>query len=446
MTKQGGPFSLAAAMDGVRSAGSTLARSLFIAGAGCAGLAVAGCRPSLAPHVEEGTISVGVVYQEQLHASRGAYTRLSFGNPPPHLQIRIEETQIGSFGRFSLDLDQEGRVEGAVTLGERTLDVVEVSPLQKEGRVSTMVLTVAQQGVASRVIPAELVAVGWPDRGRWSRKFGKPLARAGSKDQLEDVSALKAEFRVAMARELAAATLVETPSGFTVSHGERDTTVDLQRMVPITVQGQARAVIGRLAALTRYKVERPIEPVAEGAISTRGRAGDVFCLLAPEGPFSMLSRSDRDALVTRPAAPGLVGVYILDYPDHFELMKWTEVSSLGVPPVALERLSAKNLLESVGPIYRIDVGSGVYLISSAGFFDSSLLMVPEVWAEVDPVLAGDRVVAVPDRDTLMVTGANNSKGMEILLAAARAAGDAENPVASHLLIWRGGRYERSRAN
>jgi len=217
-------------------------------------------------------------------------------------------------------------------------------------------------------------------------------------------------------------------------------------MVQITGQGQARAVVGRLATLARFKLERPVEPAAEGAISTRGKAGDVMCLLAPEGPFSMLSRSERDALVTRPVAPGLVGVFIVDTPDHFDLLKRADLPSLGVPPDALDALSAKNLLESVGPIYRIDVGSGVYLISSVGFFDSSLLMVPEVWAEVDPLLAGDRVVAVPDRDTLMVTGANNSKGMEILLAAARAAGDSENPVASHLLIWRGGRYERSRAN
>jgi len=432
--------------DRARSAAGTLALTLTLAGAGGAGLAVGGCRPSLAPHVEEGTISVGVVYQAQLHASRGAHTRLAFGNPPPHLQVRIEETQIGSFGRFALDLDQEGRVQGTVTLADRTLDVVDASPIQKEGRVSTMVLTVAQQGTASRVVPAELVAVGWPDRGRWSRKFGKPLARAGAKDRLADVPALKAEFRAAMARELATATLVETPSGFTVSHGERTTTVDLQRMVQITGQGQARAVVGRLATLARFKLERPVEPAAEGAISTRGKAGDVMCLLAPEGPFSMLSRSERDALVTRPVAPGLVGVFIVDTPDHFDLLKRADLPSLGVPPDALDALSAKNLLESVGPIYRIDVGSGVYLISSVGFFDSSLLMVPEVWAEVDPLLAGDRVVAVPDRDTLMVTGANNSKGMEILLAAARAAGDSENPVASHLLIWRGGRYERSRAN
>ncbi|HOU89992.1 MAG TPA: hypothetical protein PLU22_03050 [Polyangiaceae bacterium] len=443
MTQRACPFSLAVTMAKARSAAGLLALSLSLAGAG--GIAVSGCRPSLAPHVEEGTVSVGVVYKEELHASRGAYTRLSFGNPPPHLQVRVEETQIGSFGPFALAFDQEGRVQGTVTLGERTLDVVDASPLQKEGRVSTMVLTVAQQGATSRVVPAELVAVGWPDRGRWSRKFGKRLARAGTRDRLDDVAALKAEFRAAMARELAAATLVETPSGFTVVHGERDTTVDLQRMVAITVQGQARAVIGRLAVLARHKLERPIEPAAEGVPSTRGRAGDVFCLLVPEGPFSMLSRSERDALVTRPAAPGLIGVYILDFPDHFELLKRTDVPSLGVPPAALEALSAKNLLESIGPIYRIDVGSGVFLISSVGFFDSSLLMVPEVWSEVDPLLAGDRVVAVPERDTLMVTGANNSKGMEVLLAAARAAGDSENPLAAHLLIWRSGRYERSQA-
>lgn len=437
MTQRACPFSLAVTMAVARSRAGLLALSLPIAGAGC--------RPSLAPRVEEGTVSVGVVYEEQLHASRGAYTRLSFGNPPPHLQVRIEETQIGSFGPFSLLLEQEGRVEGTVTLGNRTLDVVDASPIQKEGRVSTMVLTVAEQGVTSRVVPAELVAVGWPDRGRWSRRFGKPLARAGTRDRVDDVAALKAEFRAAMARELAAAQLVETPRGFTVVHGERDTTVDLQRMVPITVQGQARAVIGRLAVLVRHKLERPIEPPAEGRPSTRGRAGDVFCLLAPEAPFSLLPRAERDALVTRPAAPGLIGVYIIDFPDHFELLKRTDVPALGVPPAEFEALSAKNLVESVGPIYRIDIGSGVFLISSVGFFDSSLLLVPELWSEIDPLLAGDRVVAVPDRDTLMVTGANNSRGMEVLLAAARAAGDSENPVAAHLLVWRAGRYERSRA-
>ncbi|MBN2191783.1 MAG: hypothetical protein JW751_03110 [Polyangiaceae bacterium] len=451
---------------------------LVTAGSVAVALLNGGCKASLEPRVEEGTVAVGVVYKEEFHASRGAHTRAAFGNSPPHLQVLVEETQVGSVGKFSLDLRQEGLVEGTMVLGDRTLDVIDVSPFEKAGRATTMLLTVAQRDASTRVVPAEIMTVGWQDRGRWFRRFGKPLVRADARDRLYDLATVKAEFHAAMAQELPAAAIQETPNGFKVTHGGRETFVDLQSLVEVTGQGQARMVVHRLAELARFAVEGGTgagseaaspeaaspeaaspeaaspeaassggtnsEPQSSEAAAPLGKAGSVLCALRPEGPFSALSRAERESLLWETVAPGIVCVYVAYQPGSVSVISAGELSGLGVGRAALSRLAAKNLYESMGPIYRIDVGRGVYIISTAGFFDASLLLVPEVWAEVDPLLAGDRVVAVPDQDTLLVTGANNTAGMEVLQAAAAEAGGSDQPVAGHLLIWRSGKYERSR--
>lgn len=402
-----------------------------------------GCRASLQPRVEERTSPIGVVYREQLHVSRGAYSRLGFGSSPPQLRLLIEETRVGSFGPFALELEQEGGTAGTMLLGDRNLEVIEATPLEKNGRTSTMLLTVAVPEATSRVVPAELVAVGWPDRGRWFRRFGKPLARAATQDRIEDLGEAKAEFRAAMGRELASATLLETATGFQIAHAGQETRVDLARMLDITERGQARAALSRLATLARYAVSRSEDGSARPPVSPR--AASVLCLLGPEAPFATLSREERAEMISRTVAPGVVGVFVQYSPDHVDLLSPSMLPALGVEGDELAALAAKNQLGVMGPIYRIDIGSGVFLLSTAGFYDASLALVPEIWAEMDPLLAGDRVVAVPDQDTLLVTGANNSQGVELLLAAARRAPDSENPVAAHLLVWRNGAYERSRA-
>ena len=400
---------------------------------------LAGCAPSLAPRVEEGTLPVGVIHEENFHASRPSHTTMVFGNPPPHLRLAVSATELEDYGNFALDFDWEDGPGGTITLRGIVHDIVDASEISKDGRASTIAFTVARQDATTRLIPAEFVVVGWPDRGRTYRLYGKPLLYAIKKDRVGDLATLKARFRTAIERELSGAQLAETSVGFDVAYGPRKTTVNLENLVPATATGGAGLVLGRIATSTADRIKRP---VAEGE-TVNQQADAVMLTLGPEALFSAIPQAEREQLISETVAPGVVAVYITDYPDHFDPLKTENLSSIGIDRKNVPELARRNLLESSGKIYRVHLGKGVYLISSASSFDASWLVVPEIWKEIDPVLVGERVVATPDRDTILVTGSNNTQGLEMMRQFLRSAGPSESPVVRHLLVWRGGQWVHS---
>jgi uncharacterized protein YtpQ (UPF0354 family) len=84
---------------------------------------------------------------------------------------------------------------------------------------------------------------------------------------------------------------------------------------------------------------------------------------------------------------------------------------------------------------------GVRLISAGGNYESSLLLLDDIWSSGQIAVDGAIVVAVPANDALFVTGSNNHIGIRRMREIARKIVDGPYGLTQSLFVYRGGKFE-----
>ena len=121
----------------------------------------------------------------------------------------------------------------------------------------------------------------------------------------------------------------------------------------------------------------------------------------------------------------LVIVYAQDDPNRMRYLTIQE--DFGLSREALRALAIDNLKRLL-PKIEILVYDEIMLVSAGGDYEASLLLIDEIWTGGQIKVDGDIVVAIPARDTLLVTGSRNRAGlkrMRELTAKAMAQGPYE---------------------
>lgn len=137
----------------------------------------------------------------------------------------------------------------------------------------------------------------------------------------------------------------------------------------------------------------------------------------------------------------LVVVYAFDLPSSIRFVGESELESFEVMRADLRDLAIKNLYRLVPTIGSQEFG-GVLLLTAGGIYESSLLLLDYLWTDFLPI-DGSAVVAVPNRDVLLVAGENEEAGVERLREFARRSfEDEEYPIVPHLFARRDGRWVR----
>ena len=136
----------------------------------------------------------------------------------------------------------------------------------------------------------------------------------------------------------------------------------------------------------------------------------------------------------------LVIVYAQDDPNRMRYLTTDE--DLGLSREALRALAIDNLKRLL-PKIEILVYDEIMLVSAGGDYEASLLLIDEIWTGGQIKVDGDIVVAIPARDTLLVTGSRNRAGlkrMRELTAKAMAQGPYE--LTDTLFRYRDGRFTK----
>lgn len=126
-------------------------------------------------------------------------------------------------------------------------------------------------------------------------------------------------------------------------------------------------------------------------------------------------------------------IYALDLPDSIVTLKPEIVQELGLTPAELQGLACSNLRRILPEVKQH--GSGPwYLLTAGGDYVASILLLDEVWAELEESVDGDIVAAAPSRDILLVTGSRSKKGLEyVRLKAREIAGTGDHVISQTLL-------------
>jgi uncharacterized protein YtpQ (UPF0354 family) len=80
------------------------------------------------------------------------------------------------------------------------------------------------------------------------------------------------------------------------------------------------------------------------------------------------------------------------------------------------------------------------VIGAGGSYEPSLLLFDEIWSDGQIKFEGDTVVAIPARDTLLVTGSKSRKGLKVLRGMAEKLVEGPYRLTATLFVYRDGRF------
>jgi len=136
----------------------------------------------------------------------------------------------------------------------------------------------------------------------------------------------------------------------------------------------------------------------------------------------------------------LVIVYAQDDPNRMRYL--TTQEDFGLSRAELRSLAIANLKRVLPKIEMGRVGD-VALMSAGGNYEASLLLIDDIWSSGQIQVNGDIVVAIPTRDTLLVTGSRSRSGLKLvreLTAKFKAQGPYE--LTDTLFRYRDGRFTK----
>ncbi|MBN2294883.1 MAG: DUF1444 family protein [Pirellulales bacterium] len=150
---------------------------------------------------------------------------------------------------------------------------------------------------------------------------------------------------------------------------------------------------------------------------------------------------DDQLPITEPLVGDLLVTYAFDLPHTFQMVMPNDCSELGIPLDKARRIAIRNMarsfpppdIQSKPPIYSLIVGSDM---------EACLLLVDELWKQLDERVPGQIVAAVPARDVMLYTSSESEEGLAAIkkIAAEVFAANDVHGLTEQLLTWKDGKW------
>lgn len=137
----------------------------------------------------------------------------------------------------------------------------------------------------------------------------------------------------------------------------------------------------------------------------------------------------------------LIIVYAEDSEKSISYLSKEEFSKLNINSDTLRQLAVKNLTRILPGIQKYG-GDETFGLAAGGDYEASLILLTSLWTNESYNVDGDFVIAIPNRDMLLVTGSNNRGEIERI----RAISDdtykrGDHPISPYLFIKTGEKFE-----
>jgi uncharacterized protein YtpQ (UPF0354 family) len=135
----------------------------------------------------------------------------------------------------------------------------------------------------------------------------------------------------------------------------------------------------------------------------------------------------------------LVVLYAQDGESSVRYLEEKDLSEARIDRTGLRALALANLRRILPTLQRYG-GDRFYSISADGTYESSLILLQDLWLEPGLELVGDPVVALPTRDVLLLTGSEDAVGLKNLREAVQTiTQNGSYCITTQLFVLRGGR-------
>lgn len=196
--------------------------------------------------------------------------------------------------------------------------------------------------------------------------------------------------------------------------------------------GTGRRPASRTLALRGGEIQR-IVPVIESADAGPG-------MRKPD-----LRSSVERSPVSQPLAADLIIVYAVDGPSRLEYISRQAAAASGFTTEELHDRAIKNLPARLSNVRLRDAGEGVLQLTAGGTLEASLLLLDDLWVQLDDYLPGDPLAAVPSRDRLFIIGSERPNADELISRNARTGALKRRAISQSVLVRRGGKWVAHRA-
>ncbi len=193
-----------------------------------------------------------------------------------------------------------------------------------------------------------------------------------------------------------------------------------------------------IAAVERY-VSSALEALENAGDGLEGGKREVVPIVRSRGLLDDCAELEIEPPVHDPLAGDLIIVYAFDLPRSIRQLQGTDLGLLEVAPEELGPLAASNLRRLL-PRDQIErkpsAGRAACLWVAGGNYESSLLVLPELWQEEAAAVEGDLLACVPARD-LLVTGDSADPTIRELMRRMweDIAASGDHPISPTILKW-----------
>lgn len=116
---------------------------------------------------------------------------------------------------------------------------------------------------------------------------------------------------------------------------------------------------------------------------------------------------------------------VYDLPDSMRTIVGQDLEHWGVTFYEALEAACANLRQKEDPVF-LSPAEGVYFSATGDNYDASRMILLDMIRQFD--VKGDVVAMVPNRDTLIITGADDLNGLKIMLARAQQAMEEPRPI------------------
>lgn len=147
-------------------------------------------------------------------------------------------------------------------------------------------------------------------------------------------------------------------------------------------------------------------------------------------------------VVTEKYNDQLIIAYVEDTQNNIKYLKEDDFNALSISRDELKSIALRNFDKIIPNIERHG-DEGLYLITAGGDYEASLILISSIWTKENFPVDGEFVVAIPNRDMLIVTGSKSKKGIAKIVDIMTDSYKTGNyQVSDQLFMWDGNRFEK----
>lgn len=141
-------------------------------------------------------------------------------------------------------------------------------------------------------------------------------------------------------------------------------------------------------------------------------------------------------LVTHALVKGLTLFYAVDIGNGFQIIQESMLVDWGLTEPQLFDIAIGNFANLLAGQLQVHGDSNGVMLTVDGNLEAGLVLMDDIWEQLEPQIGDTLVLAVPTRDVVMVTGENNEEFLQQMREKAREIYENGDHPLSELLYKR----------